>query len=137
MCYGVKCQLLMGCVDESNRDVPTADAVRFAEADGLLFKEANVKSGDGVEDAFVRVSRQGAQRARLTTYGVFSDFGLTVCCEDSPPASSSRRPVRRPRRRQKAACCLSPGATLLPYSFLSVCLSVAPPSSRLPPSQYH
>ncbi|KAJ7197710.1 P-loop containing nucleoside triphosphate hydrolase protein [Mycena rebaudengoi] len=46
-------------VDESNRDVPTADAVRFAEADGLLFKEANVKSGDGVEDAFVRVSRQG------------------------------------------------------------------------------
>jgi Ras-related protein Rab-2A len=43
-------------VDESKREVPTADAARFAEEEGLLFVEASAKSGDGVEDAFVRAA---------------------------------------------------------------------------------
>jgi Ras-related protein Rab-2A len=68
--------MLIGVVgaDESKREVPTADAARFAEEEGLLFVEASAKSGDGVEDAFVRA-------ARSLIRCVFSPLCLVACAD--------------------------------------------------------
>ncbi|KAJ7247507.1 hypothetical protein C8J57DRAFT_1240843 [Mycena rebaudengoi] len=54
--------------DKSSREVPTVDAARFAEEEGLLFVEASAKSGDGVEDTFARAACEILDKVRK---GVF------------------------------------------------------------------
>ncbi|KAJ7290711.1 ras-domain-containing protein [Mycena rebaudengoi] len=81
--------------DESKREVPTADAARFAEEEGLLFVEASAKSGDGVEDAFVRAACDILDKVRK---GAFDD--------DRSPGVKLSTPGAVPMAQaDKAGCC--------------------------------
>ncbi|GLB34488.1 putative rab subfamily of small GTPases [Lyophyllum shimeji] len=52
------------------REVPTEEAAQWAAAEGLLFVEASAKSGQGVEDAFVRAASEILAKIRS---GAFDD----------------------------------------------------------------
>ncbi|KAJ7493049.1 P-loop containing nucleoside triphosphate hydrolase protein [Mycena galericulata] len=65
---GNKADLVEG--DESRRQVPTPLALQFAQENDLLFTETSAKSGEGVEEAFVRAAEAVLGKVRE---GVFDD----------------------------------------------------------------
>lgn len=52
------------------REVPTEEAERWAKEEGLLFVEASARSGENVEDAFEKATRDILDKIRR---GVFDD----------------------------------------------------------------
>jgi Ras-related protein Rab-2A len=56
--------------DGRARQVPTEEAARWAEEEGLLFVEASAKSGRNVEQAFEQASKDILSKIRR---GVFDD----------------------------------------------------------------
>jgi Ras-related protein Rab-2A len=66
------------------REVPTEEAERWANEEGLLFVEASAKSGQNVQEAFERATRDILDKIRR---GVFDDDRVS-------PSSSSQRTAR-------------------------------------------
>ncbi|KAJ7150636.1 ras-domain-containing protein [Mycena filopes] len=60
---GNKCDLVGG-EDSPLRQVPTAMAQQFANDEGLLFTEASARSGEGVEEAFIRAAQEVLGKVR-------------------------------------------------------------------------
>ncbi|KAG6810853.1 hypothetical protein H0H92_010068 [Tricholoma furcatifolium] len=58
------------CETRSRREVPTEEAQLWAAEEGLLFVEASAKSGENVEEAFVRAATDILAKIRR---GVFDD----------------------------------------------------------------
>ncbi|KAJ7029463.1 ras family-domain-containing protein [Mycena alexandri] len=56
--------------DAPAREVPTALAQQFADEEGLLFTEASARSGEGVEEAFIRAAEEVLRKVRA---GRFDD----------------------------------------------------------------
>ncbi|KAJ7268957.1 ras-domain-containing protein [Mycena rebaudengoi] len=81
--------------DDTKRQVPTEDAERFAQEEGLLFVETSAKSGDNVEDAFVRAASDILDKVRKGAFDDNKSLGVKL----SPPGGAPTAQV------QKAQCC--------------------------------
>ncbi|KAJ7258037.1 ras-domain-containing protein [Mycena rebaudengoi] len=81
--------------DETKREVPTEDAERFAQEEGLLFVEASAKSGANVEDAFVRAASDILDKVRKGAFDDNKSLGVKL----SPLGRTPTAPA------QKAQCC--------------------------------
>jgi Ras-related protein Rab-2A len=63
------------------REVPQPEAEAWAQEEGLLFVEASAKSGENVEDAFVRAATDILGKIR---HGVFDDNRVSDCVGYTP-----------------------------------------------------
>ena len=88
------------CSDDPNaappkrkREVTTEEGELWAKEEGLLFVEASAKSGENVEAAFERATRDILEKVHR---GVFDDDRVRVsqgcCCQRPPCACLSRLP---------------------------------------------
>ncbi|KAJ7861412.1 ras-domain-containing protein [Mycena olivaceomarginata] len=93
---GNKVDLVSGGEGQEPREraVPTEVAEQFAKEEGLLFTEASARSGEGVEEAFVRAAQEVLGKVRE---GRFDD-------ERSPGVKLSK-PGAVPTETPKAPCC--------------------------------
>ncbi|KAF9462745.1 P-loop containing nucleoside triphosphate hydrolase protein [Collybia nuda] len=94
---GNKVDLCEGDLNGRRREVPTEEAELWAKEEGLLFVEASAKSGQNVEDAFVRAASDILSKIRR---GVFDD--------DRSPGVKLSKPngdLALEQGRAKQACC--------------------------------
>ncbi|KAF7341363.1 Ras-domain-containing protein [Mycena venus] len=81
--------------DPKPRAVPTEVAEQFAKEEGLLFTEASARSGEGVEEAFVRAAQEVLSKVRE---GRFDD-------ERSPGVKLSKPGAAPTEETGKQQCC--------------------------------
>ena len=96
------------------REVSTDEGELWAKEEGLLFVEASAKSGENVEEAFERATRDILEKVRR---GVFDDDRVSSCSSvrvsvfSKPPAVPHHSsPVQSPRRPPPFPSSLRPHA---------------------------
>ena len=106
------------CADDApaparKREVPAEEAELFAQEEGLLFVEASAKSGENVEQAFERATRDILDKVRR---GVFDDDRVSNVDFHVSVSACQREPRRGPwpiaRRRPVGAVSRGRGARL-------------------------
>jgi len=96
MLIGNKCDL------EHLRQVTKEEGAKFAQENGLLFLETSSKTGENVEEAFIKPSQHIYEQIKSGAYDVFNDSnGIKVGMvqnRESIPSAANRKP-------ESSACC--------------------------------
>ena len=116
------------CTDDPNaappkrkREVTTEEGELWAKEEGLLFVEASAKSGENVEAAFERATRDILEKVRR---GVFDDDRVSGCMHNfSSAASPALRVLRAGFLRSSRPCRTLPRVI---YPLLTVRVSRSP-----------
>jgi Ras-related protein Rab-14 len=74
---------------EDQRDVTYEEASNFAKENGLIFLEASAKTGENVEEAFLKTAKLIFQSVQDGSVDVGSDIGVTKKTPLVPPSGGS------------------------------------------------
>jgi Ras-related protein Rab-14 len=88
---------------DEQRDVPFEEASAFAEENGLIFLEASAKTGNNVEEAFLKTASLIFQSVQDGSVDLSSDGGVTR--RPTPPSDPVQPGAGAEKPAESGSCC--------------------------------